>query len=99
LLKITGLEREKLPDLIRAVDILGTLKKEVADELGLKADTPVIGGTPDVPSACVGSGAVRNYEGHLYIGTSSWISAMCLSRKPMSSTVSDPFPAPFRAFI
>lgn len=75
LLKITGLEREKLPDLIRAVDILGTLKKEVADELGLKPDTPVIGGTPDVPSACVGSGAVRNYEGHLYIGTSSWISA------------------------
>lgn len=75
LLKMTGLEREKLPDLIRAVDILGTLKKEVADELGLKPDTPVIGGTPDVPSACVGSGAVRNYEGHLYIGTSSWISA------------------------
>lgn len=75
LLKLTGLEREKLPDLIRAVDILGTLKKDVADDLGLKPDTPVIGGTPDVPSACVGSGAVRNYEGHLYIGTSSWISA------------------------
>lgn len=75
LLKMAGIEREKLPDLIQAMDILGPLKKEVAAELGLKPGTPVIGGTPDVPSAGVGSGAVRDYEGHLYIGTSSWLSA------------------------
>ena len=75
LLKMAGIEREKLPDLIQAMDILGLIKKEIAAELGLKPDTPVIGGTPDVPSAGVGSGAVRDYEGHLYIGTSSWLSA------------------------
>ena len=75
LLKMAGIERDKLPDLIQAMDILGPLKKEVAAELGLKEGTPVIGGTPDVPSAGVGSGAVRDYEGHLYIGTSSWLSA------------------------
>jgi xylulokinase len=75
LLKMAGIERDKLPDLIQAMDILGPLKKEIADELGLKPGTPVIGGTPDVPSAGVGSGAVRDYEGHLYIGTSSWLSA------------------------
>ena len=27
----------------------------------------------DVQSAAIGSGAVRDYEGHLYIGTSSWL--------------------------
>jgi xylulokinase len=75
LLKMAGIERDKLPDLIQAMDILGPLKKEIAAELGLKEGTPVIGGTPDVPSAGVGSGAVRDYEGHLYIGTSSWLSA------------------------
>lgn len=75
LLKMAGIDREKLPELIQAMDILGPLKKEVADQLGLKQGTPVIGGTPDVPSAGVGSGAVRDYEGHLYIGTSSWLSA------------------------
>ncbi len=75
LVKMSTIDRDKMPDLIRAVDILGPLKKEVAAELGLSPDTPVIGGTPDIPSACVGSGAVRDYEGHLYIGTSSWISA------------------------
>jgi xylulokinase len=74
LLKMAGLERDKFPDLIRAVDILGPVQQKVARELGLKPETVVIGGTPDVPSAVVGSGAVRDYEGHLYIGTSSWIS-------------------------
>ncbi|MFQ5435101.1 MAG: FGGY-family carbohydrate kinase, partial [Anaerolineae bacterium] len=30
-------------------------------------------GTPDVQSAAVGSGAVADFAGHLYIGTSSWL--------------------------
>jgi len=54
LLKMAGIERSKLPDLIQATDILGSVKKEIAAELGLKEGTPVIGGTPDVPSAGVG---------------------------------------------
>ena len=34
---------------------------------------PVVGGTPDLQSAAIGSGAVRDFEGHLYVGTSSWL--------------------------
>ncbi|MFQ5768985.1 MAG: FGGY-family carbohydrate kinase [bacterium] len=30
-------------------------------------------GTPDLQSAAIGSGAVRDYEAHLYIGTSAWL--------------------------
>jgi xylulokinase len=74
LLKLAQIEREKLPDLCRAIDLLGPIKPEVADELGLPHDLPVIGGTPDVFSAAIGSGAVRDYETHLYLGTSSWLS-------------------------
>ena len=33
----------------------------------------MVGGTPDVQSAAIGSGAIRDFEGHLYVGTSSWI--------------------------
>ena len=73
LLKISSIERDKLPDLKKAVDILGPIEDEVADELGLKRGIDVVMGTPDVQSAAIGSGAVRDYEGHLYIGTSSWI--------------------------
>jgi xylulokinase len=73
LLQLCGVTRDKFPDLRRAVDVLGPLKKEVARELGLAENTPVITGTPDIPSAAIGSGAVRDFEGHLYVGTSSWI--------------------------
>ena len=94
LLKMAGIEREKLPDLIRAMDILGPVKSEVARELGLREGTPVIGGTPDVPSAGVGSGAVRDYEGHIYIGTSSWISAHVPFKKTDLAHNFGSFPSP-----
>jgi xylulokinase len=101
LIKMSGIDRDKLPDLIRAIDVLGPLKKEVASELGLKQGTPVIGGTPDVQSAGVGSGAVRDYEGHLYIGTSSWISAHVPFKKTdlFHSFGSFPSPLPGRYLI
>ena len=73
LLRIFGVPREKFPELKRAVDVLGPVKKEVARQLGLKPETPVITGKPDLHSAAMGSGAVRDFEGHLYVGTSSWI--------------------------
>ena len=44
-----------------------------AEELGVPAGIPVVGGTPDLQSAAIGSGAVRDFEGHLYVGTSSWL--------------------------
>ncbi len=94
LLKMAGIERDKLPDLIGALDILGPVKPEIARELGLAPDTPVIGGTPDVQSAGVGSGAVRDYEGHLYIGTSSWISAHVPFKKTDIAHNFGSFPSP-----
>lgn len=94
LMAMAGIERNKLPELVRAMDIVGAVRKEVADELGLKPDTPVIGGTPDVPSAGVGSGAVRDYEGHLYIGTSSWISAHVPFKKTDINHGFGSFPSP-----
>ncbi|MFQ5652545.1 MAG: FGGY-family carbohydrate kinase [bacterium] len=73
LLAMAGVAREKLPALEKAVDILAPIKPEVAKELGLSEHVQVIVGTPDVQSAAIGSGAVRDYEGHLYLGTSSWL--------------------------
>jgi xylulokinase len=73
LLALSTLDRDKLPDLGRAVDVLGPLNPEVAREWGLSEKVQVVMGTPDVFSAAVGSGAVRDYEAHLYVGTSSWV--------------------------
>jgi xylulokinase len=74
LLAMAGLERSKLPDLRAPASVMGTLGPEAAEELGLPPGLPVVTGSGDVHSAAVGSGAVADYEGHLYIGTSSWIS-------------------------
>jgi xylulokinase len=73
LLKTAGIEQKKMPDLMPVAEVLGLLKKEIAAELGLAENVQVVNGTPDVQSAAVGSGAVKDFEGHLYIGTSSWL--------------------------
>ena len=74
LLHMAGLERSKLPDLVPTATVMGQLTEEAAAELGLPPGLPVTTGTGDVHSAAVGSGAVADFDAHLYIGTSSWIS-------------------------
>ncbi|MCD6585153.1 MAG: FGGY-family carbohydrate kinase [Desulfobacteraceae bacterium] len=73
LLRMSTIEKEKLPELKQATDILGPLKQELAEELGLRPDVEVIMGTPDVQAAAIGSGGVADYDAHFYIGTSSWL--------------------------
>ena len=73
LLRRAGIAREKMPEMQGATDILGTLKPEVAAELGLPAEAKVPLGTADLQSAAIGSGAVLDYQGHLYVGTSDWL--------------------------
>jgi len=74
LIALTGVDREKLPDLRPTGAVLGTITPEIAKEFGLREDVRVVMGTPDSESAAIGSGAVRDYQPHLYIGTSSWLS-------------------------
>ena len=81
LLKWAGLEKEKLPDLISPNSIVGPLKKDIIDLLGVADDCQLISGSPDTHSAAVGSGAVGENEPHLYIGTSSWLLAHTTKKK------------------
>lgn len=74
LLRLAGIEREKLPDLLPVDAILGTLLPEVAAELGLSPSTSVLMGASDGQSSAVGAGCVRDFDGYFSIGTTSWIS-------------------------
>jgi len=74
LLRLSKLDRDRLPELVPSASVVGALRPTVAAEWGLRAGTPVVTASGDVPSAVVGSGAVADYAGHLYIGTSSWLS-------------------------
>ena len=73
LIHVSDVERAKLPDLKPANAILGPVLPEVATEWGLREDVQVVMESPDIHSAAIGSGAVRDFETHLYIGTSSWL--------------------------
>ncbi len=75
LLKQSGIDPDKFPELVRCTDVLGPLQPAAAQELGLSPQTVVVAGAIDTTAAAVGSGAVGDYEPHLYIGTSSWIAA------------------------
>jgi xylulokinase len=74
LFELAGLERHTLPELVPTGSVIGGVTPAAAAELGLLAGTPVVAGSGDLHSAAVGSGAVEDFAGHLYIGTSSWIS-------------------------
>jgi xylulokinase len=92
LLEMTGLDRAKLPDLVAPGSIVGTLTTAAASDLGVPAGIPVAAGSGDVHSAVFGSGAVADFDAHLYIGTSSWISAHVPFKKtaPTSNVASIP---------
>jgi xylulokinase len=61
--------------------VLGTIIPELAEQIGLRKDVKVVVGSPDHQSACIGSGAVRDFEGHIYVGTSSWIQCIVPFKK------------------
>jgi xylulokinase len=73
LLRLVGVDREKLPDLVAATEIVGPLLAGPAAALGVRPGIPVIAGTPDLHSAAIGSGATRDFQAHLYVGTSAWL--------------------------
>lgn len=73
LLELSTIDRAKLPALKPPNSVLGPLSPGIALEWGLREGVRVVMGSPDVHSAAVGSGAVRDFETHLYIGTSAWM--------------------------
>jgi xylulokinase len=69
-----GVDRAKLPPLRPTGSVIGTVRDDVADDLGLPRGVQVVTGVPDLHSASVGAGTVADYATHLAISTTSWIS-------------------------
>ncbi|HXP18102.1 MAG TPA: FGGY-family carbohydrate kinase [Streptosporangiaceae bacterium] len=101
LLRLAGLDRSQLPELKAATDILGPLLPGPAAALGVPAGVPVVVGTPDIQSAAIGSGATRDFQAHLYVGTSSWLTCHVPFKKTdlLRNMASLPSAIPGRYFI
>lgn len=100
LIRIAGIDRDKLPRLIGSTDIVGNLTAQAAKELGLSTSVKVVSGTADHQAAGIGSGAVRDFMGHIYIGTSSWVQCIVPFKKtdPFHSIATLPSAIPGRYF-
>ncbi|MEW6401413.1 MAG: FGGY-family carbohydrate kinase [Chloroflexota bacterium] len=101
LVRDCGIDSNKLPEIVPCTAVLGNLKNDVADELGLASDVKVVAGAIDTTASAIGSGAVKDYDLHLYIGTSSWMTAHVPFKKTdvLASLASVPCAVPERYLL
>jgi xylulokinase len=101
LIRSLGIDREKLPEIVECTKVISNLRSDVASALGLSADVKVVAGAIDNTAAAIGAGAVEDYALHLYIGTSSWMTAHVPFKKTdvASSMASIPCAVPGRYLL
>jgi xylulokinase len=75
LIKLADRDPAKLPELLPTGSTLGTILSALAQSLGIPVDTPVVAGIPDLHTAALGAGAIADFQGHIAISTSAWVSA------------------------
>ena len=81
LVSTAGVDPTRLPPLVRGGSVVGTVRPDVAELLGIPPAAQVVTGTPDLQNAAVGSGCVGDFEAHLTLGTTAWISCPVPAKK------------------
>lgn len=81
LARMYGVDPRHLPRIVGATETAGRLGSKAASELGLSEGIPVFGGGGDASMIAVGSGATGLLDGHVYTGTSGWVSCSVDRRK------------------
>jgi xylulokinase len=74
LVGLAGVNADRLPPLVRAGSVVGTVLPEVARSIGIPATAHVVTGQPDLHNAAVASGCVKMHQPHVSLGTSAWVS-------------------------
>jgi len=73
ILEACKLPLDKLPQLRQSIDVVGEVRAEVAEEVGVAAGTPVVIGGGDGACASAGAGVIKEGSAYNYVGSSSWI--------------------------
>ena len=73
MLELCGVREEQLPRLFESWECVGTLKPEIARELGLPPGVRVCAGAGDNAAAAVGTGTVGNGACNISLGTSGTV--------------------------
>ena len=73
MMEICGITRDQLADIYESYEAVGTLKADVAEELGLPASVVIAAGAGDNAAAAVGTGTVGDGQCNISLGTSGTI--------------------------
>lgn len=73
MMEICDIRREQLPQLYDSYEVVGTLKPELAEELGLSPEVKIVAGAGDNAAAAVGTGTVGEGRCNISLGTSGTI--------------------------
>lgn len=73
MLDICGISERQLPKLYESFQAVGTLRPEIAEELGLSGQVKVIAGAGDNAAAAVGTGTVGEGMCNISLGTSGTV--------------------------
>lgn len=73
MMEICGITEDVMPGLYESFDVIGTIKPEIAEKLGLPADVKVTAGAGDNAAAAVGTGTVGEGACNISLGTSGTI--------------------------
>lgn len=73
MLDICGITEAMLPKLYESYEVVGTLKKEIAEELDFSENVKIIAGAGDNAAAAVGTGTVGEGKCNISLGTSGTI--------------------------
>ena len=73
MMEICGVTEEQLPGLYESYEVVGTLKPELAEDLGLSKDVKIVAGAGDNAAAAVGTGTVGDGRCNISLGTSGTI--------------------------
>lgn len=74
LVRLAGVNPDRLPPLVPSGSIVGPVLPEVARQLGISPRAQVVTGAPDLHNAAVAAGAIELERAHVSLGTSSWVS-------------------------
>jgi xylulokinase len=84
-----GLDPAKFPPLYESHEILGTIKPEIAAELGLSPELKIAAGGVDNACMAAGAGCVEDGMAYTSLGTSSWIAVS--THKPVLNYKTKPY--------
>ena len=73
MLEICNVKAEQLPTLYESYEVVGNVKPEIAEELGIPTSVKVIAGAGDNAAAAVGTGTVGEGRCNISLGTSGTI--------------------------